>query len=204
MLRVGLTGGLATGKSFVGRELARLGCLLIEADKLGHQVLLPGAEAYDAVVAEFGAAILDANGFIDRKLLAAEVFGKPDRLERLNALVHPLVRARARREEQEFFARNPDGIAVHEAAILVETGGHLGFDKLIVAVCREDQQIARAMARDSLSAAQVRERLARQMPMADKRKFADYVIDTSGPEESTLRQTREVFRELSALARAPR
>src|SRR5262245_11052797 len=122
MLSVGLTGGLASGKSFVGRELASLGCFLIQADELGHALIEPGAEADDGVIAEFGRGILNDDQTISRKLLAAEVFDRPDRLEKLNALVHPPVRARTRRLLEEFAAREPNGIAVIEAAILVETG----------------------------------------------------------------------------------
>ena len=106
MLRVGLTGGLASGKSFVGRTLADLGCLLIQADELGHQVQEPGGEAYDGIVREFGREILKPDGAIDRRRLAAMVFHDPERLQKLNALVHPLVHARRQRIEEEF-ARDP-------------------------------------------------------------------------------------------------
>ena len=118
MLRVGLTGGLASGKSFVGEALAGYGCLLIQADELGHAVLAPGGEAYEPVVQEFGREILTGDGAIDRRALAARVFADPERLARLNALVHPAV---IRREDEliaAFAARHPDGIAVVEAAIL--------------------------------------------------------------------------------------
>jgi dephospho-CoA kinase len=196
MLRVGLTGGLACGKSFVGEALAGCGCLLIQADELGHQVLAPGGEAYDNVVKEFGGEILMQNGEIDRRALAARVFGAPDRLARLNALVHPPV---VRREDEliaEFAARNPHGIAVVEAAILIETGSYKRFDRIILVTCSEEQQVERAMRRDGARAEDVRARLSRQMPLAEKRKFADFVIDTSGEKEDTLRQTRAVYEAL--------
>src|SRR5690242_4286406 len=122
MLKVGLTGGLACGKSFVGAALADMGCLLIQADELGHEVLAPGGPAYDTVIEEFGREILASDHTIDRKALAACVFGDPARLARLNAIVHPAV---IRREEElvaQFAAAKPDGIAVVEAAILIETG----------------------------------------------------------------------------------
>ncbi|HZT33154.1 MAG TPA: dephospho-CoA kinase [Bryobacteraceae bacterium] len=196
MLKVGLTGGLASGKSFVGQHLAALGCSLIQADELGHAVLARGAEAYAGVVREFGPAILDGEGNIDRRKLAALVFDQPERLAVLNRLVHPAV---FRREEQllaEFAAREPRGIAVIEAAILVETGRYRNFDRLIVVVCSEEQQIQRAMKRDHLLESEVRARLSRQMPLAEKRRFADFVIDTSGKKEDTLRQTHEVHEAL--------
>ncbi len=196
MLRVGLTGGLASGKSFVGRELAALGCLVIQADELGHKVIEPGGEAYDAVIAEFGREILNPDGTINRRALGALVFDRPDRLEKLNSLVHPPVRARSKRMIEDFAAKHPDGIAVTEAAILIETGSSQSYDKLIVAVCTEQQQIERAMARDHLTRAEVLNRLRRQMPLAEKVKYADYVIDTSGTKESTIAQTRAVFEKL--------
>jgi len=200
MLRVGLTGGLASGKSFVGRALAQLGCHLIEADELGHKLIEPGGEAYPAVVAEFGPGILEANGAIDRRRLAALVFNDADKLARLNALVHPAV---IRREEEimaELEARDPHGIAVVEAAILIETGSHRRFDRIVLAVCRPEQQIERAVQR-GISREEALARLRRQMPLEEKRKYAHYVIDTSGTKEQTLEQVRKVYNLLRELPR---
>jgi dephospho-CoA kinase len=199
MLRVGLTGGLASGKSFVGRALRDLGCLLIQADELGHQVLEPGGEAYAGVIREFGPGIVRADGTIDRPKLGAMVFHDSQRLAALNALVHPLVWARERGLLDEYAAAHPHGIAVVEAAILVETGSYRKYSKLIVAVCSEEQQIERAMSRDGMTREQVLDRLSRQMPLAEKIKYADYVIDTSGAKENTLVQTRAVYQALLAL-----
>jgi dephospho-CoA kinase len=199
MLSVGLTGGLASGKSFVGRTLAGMGCLVIQADELGHQVLAPSAEAYEGVIREFGRGILDSDGSINRRRLSVEVFGHPQRLEQLNALVHPPVRARIARMIEEFAAREPHGVAVTEAAILIETGSYRDYARLIVAVCSEEQQIERAMARDHLTRAEVIDRLRRQMPLEEKVKYADYVIDTSGNKENTLAQTRVVYESLRSL-----
>ena len=199
MFRVGLTGGLASGKSFVGRALADLGCLLIQADELGHQVLEPGGEAYAGVIREFGPKIVRADGTIDRPKLAALVFHDSQRLAALNALVHPPVWDRERRLMDEYAAAHPHGIAVVEAAILVETGSYSNYSKLIVAVCSEEQQIERAMSRDGMTREQVLDRLSRQMPLAEKIKYADYVIDTSGAKENTLAQTRAVYQALLAL-----
>jgi dephospho-CoA kinase len=199
MLRVGLTGGLASGKSFVGQALADLGCHLIRADELGHAVLTPGGEAYAAVVEEFGPAILEESGRIDRRKLAAEVFQRPERLAALNRLVHPPV---IRREEQlsaQYRARDPQGIVVVEAAILIETGHYRRFDRIVLAVCSPEQQIERAMRRDGLSREEALVRLARQMPLDRKREFAHYVIDTGGPKDETLRQVQETFRSLRSI-----
>lgn len=199
MLKVGLTGGLASGKSFVGAALEELGCKLIEADQLGHEVLMPDGSAYAAVVEEFGPGILDENGEIDRKKLALEVFASKERLRRLNSLVHPEVHRRTDELMAEYFAADPDAIVVVEAAIHIETGGYRRFDKLIVVVCTVEQQIARAMRRDGSSRASALARLASQMPLEEKRKYADYVIDTSGAKEDTLRQTEEVYHLLRGL-----
>ncbi len=196
MLTVGLTGGLACGKSFVGEALADMGCHLLQADRLGHEVLLPGGEAYAEVVREFGPGILGENGNIDRRALAAQVFGDPERLARLNSFVHPPVM----RQEEEWRARvaaaDPHGIAVVEAAILIETGSYRRFDKLILAVCGEEQQVERSMKRDGVAREEVMARLSRQMPLAEKRKYADFTIDTSGAKEETLRQTRALYESL--------
>jgi dephospho-CoA kinase len=196
VLKVGLTGGLACGKSFVGEALAKWGCHLLRADELGHEVLLPGGEAYAAVVREFGSAVLGPDGVVDRRALAAQVFGKPERLALLNSLVHPPVM----RREEEWLARSvaedPRGIAVVEAAILIETGSYRRFDKLIVVTCDMERQVQRSMKRDGASREAVLARLSRQMPLAEKRKFADFVIDTSGTKEETVCQARAVYEAL--------
>ena len=199
MLRVGLTGGLASGKSFVGHSLADLGCYLIEADQLGHEVMLPGAEAYDAVVREFGPGILDPGGQIDRRKLSALVWDHPQRLEKLNTFIHPAVRAREERRMAEIAQTDPHAIAVVAAAILVETGSYRNFDKLIVAACTPEQQMERALKRGSYSKEEILARLSRQLPIEDKVRLADYVIDTSGSKESTLEQVRSVYQSLRSL-----
>lgn len=196
MLRVGLTGGLASGKSFVGRTLRDMGCYLVQADALGHQVLLPGQEAYQAVLDEFGTGVLGATGEIDRRKLASLVFGEPERLARLNALIHPHVIAREERLVEEAGRQDPSAIVVVEAAILVETGSYKRFQKLILTICEAGQQIARAMERDRITRQEAETRLARQMPLEEKRKYADFVVDTSGTKEQTYEQVRELYRAL--------
>jgi dephospho-CoA kinase len=193
MLKVGLTGGLACGKTFVGQALAELGCHLLQADELGHEVLLPSGEAYADVVREFGPGILNEDGTIDRKRLGAEVFGKPERLAALNRLVHPHVFRREREFIAQFAQSDPHGIAVVEAAIMIETGAYKNYDRLILVECNEQQQIERSLKRDHTDRAKVLARLRRQMPLDEKRKFAHYLIDTSGSKEDTLRRVREVY-----------
>jgi dephospho-CoA kinase len=202
MLRVGLTGGYATGKSLVAHELQRLGCHVIYADELGHRVLLPNGEAYAPVVTAFGPAILDEDARIDRKKLAAVVFGDAPRLATLTGIVHPAVFHLEESMMQQIALTDPHGITVIEAAILIEAKRSHFFDKLILTTCDEEVQIARGMNRDHATREQVLARLANQMSVVEKRKYADYVVDTSGTKEETVRQVTEIYAELSRLAEA--
>ena len=198
-LTVGLTGGLACGKSFVGRTLKDLGAHLIQADELGHQVLAPEGGAYQPVIREFSREILDADGHIDRQRLAARVFNDPDQLARLNAIVHPAVHRLQESMVREIRAGDPQAIIVVEAAILIETGTYKNYDRIILVICGEEQQIERAMSRGGITLEDVQARLRRQLPLAEKRKFADFVIDTSGTKEETIRQTRDVYQSLQSI-----
>ena len=200
MIKVGLTGGYASGKSFVASELERLGCYLIYADRLGHQVLEPDGEAYAPTVEAFGREILGSDGRIDRKKLGEVVFRAPELLQTLTNFVHPAV---FRLEEQmlnHFQAEHPRGIAVTEAAILIETGRYRMFDRLILTVCDEAMQIQRGMKRDGLTAEQVRQRMGQQMTVEEKTAYADYVVNTSGEKQETIRQVGAIYRNLQALA----
>jgi dephospho-CoA kinase len=199
MLIAGLTGGLACGKSFVARALGEMGCHVIEADKIGREVTEPEGEAYEAVIAAFGKEIVGEDGRIDRAKLAARVFASPPDLERLNAIVHPAVRARARRRIQEIGASDPHAIVIYVAAILIESGAYREMDKIIVVTCPREQQIERALERPGAVEADVLARLNRQMPLEKKRAWSDYPIDTGGTKEDTLRQTRIVYEDLRKL-----
>jgi dephospho-CoA kinase len=204
MLKVGLTGGYATGKTCVARELERLGCHLIYADELGHEVLLPDGEAYAATVEAFGRNILDADGVIDRKRLGEIAFASPEALEKLSGLVHPAVIRLEEKLLEEFRRRDPHGIAVVEAAILIETGRDTVFDRIILTSCDKETQMARAMKRDHATREQVLARLGKQLPLHEKERHAHYIVDTSGPKEETARQVQRVFRKLKGLAGAGR
>jgi len=180
----------------VGETLRGYGCLLIQADELGHAVLSPGGEAYHDVVREFGREILDGSGRIDRRALAMQVFGAPGKLDKLNSLVHPAVFRREDHLMAEFAAREPEGIAVVEAAVMIEAGSYSRYGRIVLVTCREEQQVVRAMRREGASESDVRARLSRQMPLEEKKKFAHFVIDTSGEKEDTVRQTSAVYQEL--------
>ncbi|MFL6352166.1 MAG: dephospho-CoA kinase [Bryobacteraceae bacterium] len=202
MLKVGLTGGYATGKSLVAKELERLGCHVIYADELGHQVLQPAGEAYVATVETFGPKILNPDGTIDRKRLGEIVFASPELLGRLSALVHPAVIRLEERLLEEFEKQDPRGIAVIEAAILIETGRYTVFDRVILTSCDEETQIARGMKRDHATREQVLARVGKQLPLAEKQRHAHYVVDTSKAKEETARQVQQVYRELRQIAEA--
>jgi dephospho-CoA kinase len=192
MLIAGLTGGLACGKTFVADELRQLGAHVIEADELGHQVLAPGGEAREAVIAAFGTA--------ERSKLAEAVFGNPSELARLNAIVHPAVRERAQRMIEEISERDPHAVVIYVAAILIESGALPGMRKLIVVNCGEEQQLARALERPGATREKILARLSHQMPAREKLAKADYVVDTNGTTAETLRQTKLVFEQLRKLA----
>ncbi len=196
MLRVGLTGGLASGKSFAASEFERLGCVVLQADRLGHAILAEDAAVLGEVTAAFGEQVLGADGAIDRKALARVVFASEDELERLNAIVHPRVFERVEDFFRRTAQRNPDSVALVEAAIMVETGSYRRYDRLVLAACPREAQIDRFVRREGSTRAEAEARLGRQMPLDEKRKYADYVIDTGGSEAKTLEQVREVYRHL--------
>jgi dephospho-CoA kinase len=200
MLRVGLTGGYATGKSFVGRELEALGCRLILADNLGHDVLLPDSDGYEAAIHLLGPQIVNSDGLIDRKKVANVVFRDPQLLDRLSEIVHPLVRARETALVEQYRQEDPNAVIVTEAAILIETGRHKSFDRLIVTACSAEVQISRAMKRDDLTREEVLERISRQIPLEEKRRYAHYVVETDGPKENTITQVRAIYDDLRRFA----
>ncbi len=202
MLKVGLTGGYATGKTLVASELERLGCHLIFADQLGHAVLQPGGAAYEPTLQLFGRDILAPDSTIDRKKLAAIVFNSPEQLASLNAIVHPAVFDLEEQMFADFERSDPAGIVVVEAAILIETGRYSHFDKLIVTTCKQETQIVRGMHRDGTTREAVLARLSKQLSLEEKNRFANFVIDTSGSKEETVRQVQNVFSALKQLAEA--
>ena len=203
MLRVGLTGGLASGKSFAAAEFARLGCAVLEADKLGHQILVDDSEARAEVVAEFGTGILGPGGAIDRKALAAIVFADTGKLARLNAIIHPRVFDRIEGFFESVDRRAKNLVAMVEAAIMIESGSYKRYQRLVLASCSRDAQIERFVRRDGGTRADAESRIDRQMPLAEKRRYAHFVIDTGGTEEQTIRQVGEIYEKLQAEALRP-
>ncbi|HMM79585.1 MAG TPA: dephospho-CoA kinase [Pyrinomonadaceae bacterium] len=196
VLTVGLTGSIATGKSFVTEYLRELGADVIDADLAARKVVEKGTPGLAAVVDEFGDSVLFPDGTLDRKSLAAIVFADEEKRLKLNLIIHPLVIELQDEWLRSVKERDPDAIAVVDAALMIESGGYKRFDKLIVVYCEPAIQLARLMARDSLSESEAERRIDAQMPQDEKRKFANYVIDTSNGFEDTKRQTREIFASL--------
>jgi dephospho-CoA kinase len=195
MKRLGITGGIASGKSAVAGMLRELGFRVIDADFLGHEVMEPGTRAYREIIAEFGAGVISADGRIDRGKLGAIVFADAERLKRLNAIVHPRVEEEMVRQFAEWEKSGVADAAFVEAALLVEAGYQKNLDGLVVAWCRPEQQMERLLAR-GLSEVEARRRIAAQMPAEEKLKFATERIDCSGSLEETRRQVEGLAKKL--------
>ena len=211
MLKVGLTGGIASGKSVVGKMLIGLGAHLVEADRIAHSLMQPGEPVYNEVVHHFGPEILNPDGSINRGKLAELAFGPPgaaqqsSRIAELNRIVHPAV-IRSQEEWMDAVgSQHPDAVAVVEAALLIEAGAAKRFDCLIVVTCKTEQRAERFAARQKmdLDAArkEVARRMAAQLPDEEKIKVADYVIDNSGTIEATRQQVQEIWQKLRASLR---
>jgi dephospho-CoA kinase len=201
MLRVGLTGGIGCGKSTVAAMMRALGCHVIAADPLAHKLIEPGQPAFQEVVRAFGADILHSDGHVDRGKLGAMVFADVDKLLRLNAIVHPRVLKELERLFSEYAVAHPHGVAVIEAALLVEAGYAKHLDRLVVAWCKPEQQMERLLTR-GMSREQIEQRLAAQMPLEEKRRRADDVVDCSVPLEETRVQVERLVAKLRQLAAA--
>jgi dephospho-CoA kinase len=187
MKRLGITGGIASGKSAVAGMLREMGFRAIDADALGHSLIEPGTRAYGEIVGEFGAGVLGVDGRIDRGKLGALVFADRGKLARLNAIVHPRVEEEIVRQFGEWENGGVQDAAFVEAALLVEAGYQKNLDGLVVAWCRAEQQMERLMGR-GLSEEEARKRIAVQMPAEEKLKVATEKIDCSGSLEETRRQ----------------
>jgi dephospho-CoA kinase len=203
VLRVGLTGGIACGKSHVLRRLAERGCRTLDLDSVARAVTAPGSEALVEIRAAFGASVFDASGALDRAALGAVVFRDAEARERLNRIVHPRVRAAEASWAAGFARAGSEAVLVTDAALLVESGVHLRFDRLLVVHCAPELQLARLRARDGLDEEAARARVAAQMPLAEKRTFAHLEIDTSGSLADTERGADAAFEALSKLASRP-
>ncbi len=205
MLRLGLTGGVASGKSSVAEMLAKRGAFVLHADQVAHDLMKPGQRVYEDVVKEFGREVLGPTGEIDRAKLAQAAFGG-GRIQKLNRIVHPAVIARQEQWMAEMWKQHPQAIVVVEAALILEAGVGRRFDKLMVVTCNPEQKVARFAARQKLTEdqakAEVERRAAAQMPEAEKVAAANYVIDNSGTLAETEVQVERIFPELQELAAA--
>ena len=196
MLKAGLTGSIAVGKSNVCAIFAELGCHVLDADQTARDVVKAGSHGLARIVEEFGYQVLTPFGELDRKTMGSIVFADKKKRERLNSIVHPLVieaQDRWIREREEI---DPDGIAIVDAALMIESGGYRRFDKLIVVWCEAAIQLQRLMLRDNLTREEAQKRIDSQMPQEEKKRFADHLIDTSAGFDDTRKQTLEVYAQL--------
>jgi dephospho-CoA kinase len=203
VLKVGLTGGTAAGKSVVGEMFAALGARVVQADEISRQLMRPGEAVYQQVVARFGPGILQPDGSLNRARLAELAFGTPDqpsRVQELNQIVHPAVVRRQEEWMSETSRCDPHAVAVVEAALILEAGMATGFDRLVVVTCRPEQRIERWAHRLKVdretAGREVSRRMAAQLPDEEKIKAADYVIDNSGSLDETRRQVNKIYAEL--------
>lgn len=185
-LLVGLTGGIACGKSHANRVFGELGAYVIDADALAHELIHREFEAYHEILAAFGPEVLDSSGEIDRKKLGVIVFSDPQARKRLNAILHPRIIEEENRRSTELQSQFGSCIIIVDAALMIEGGYHSRFDKLVVVHCKPELQLHRLMTRDGLAFEDAQARIESQMPIAEKLKLADYILETSG----TYRQTR--------------
>ena len=209
VLKVGLTGGIASGKSVVAEMFARLGAHVIQADVIAHELMQPGEHVYAEVVRRFGSGILNKDGSISRPMLAELAFGadkNPSRVDELNRIVHPAVIERQDQWMQTIGRKQADAVTIVEAALILEAGAADRFDRLVVVTCKPEQRIERWMRRVNVdqqtARSEVTRRMAAQLPDEDKIKKADYVIDNSGSLDETERQVRSVYTELAVEAAA--
>jgi dephospho-CoA kinase len=193
MLRVGLTGSIAVGKTFVLGVFRELGCYVLDADKVARDVVEPGTVGLEQVVETFGEKVLRPDGSLDRARLGSIVFADEQKRLVLNSIIHPLVFIEQDGWLKASELEDPDGIAIVDAALMIESGGHKRFDKLIVVWCDPELQLQRLMSRDGIQREDAERRIASQMPQSEKKKYADFLIDTSNTFEDTRRQTTEVF-----------
>ena len=197
-LLVGLTGSIATGKSTVSRMLSHLGARVIDADLLAREVVMPGQAAYARIVEEFGPQVVQEDGSLDRKALGALVFGDSAKRKRLEEITHPAIGLRQQRILSVFDEEAFEGVVIWDVALLYEGGGAAKMDRVVVVYADPETERRRLMERDGLSDADARARIASQMPIAEKAKLADHVIDNSGTREETERQVRAVHGALLA------
>lgn len=196
MLRVGLTGSIAVGKSFVAGIFVELGCHVLDADRTAREVVIPGSPGLVSVAKFFGDEIINADGTLNRQALGELVFADENKRQQLNHILHPFIIARQDEILREWEKADPDGIGIVDAALMIESGGYKRFDKLIVVHCRPEVQLERLMLRNGLARDEAQRRIDSQMPQEEKQKFADYLIDTSDGFELTRTRTLAVFEAL--------
>jgi dephospho-CoA kinase len=199
MLRVGLTGSIAVGKSYVAAVLAELGCHVLDADETAREVVAAGTPGLRAIVELFGNEVLRGDGTLDRARLGSLVFADAKQRALLNSILHPYIIAAQDEQLRRWEEQDPEGIGVIDAALMIESSGYRRFDKLIVVHCLPEVQLERLMTRNNLTREEAERRIAAQMPQEEKKRYADYLIDTSEGFAGARRETEKVYHALRAL-----
>lgn len=199
MLKVGLTGSIAVGKSYVCEVFRELGAFVLDADQTAREVVQPETIGLQKIVENFGAEILQQNGELDRLKLGTIIFADASKRQLLNAIVHPLVHEAQAKWLEECERKDPNGIAIIDAALMIESEGYKRFTKIIVVWCDSDIQLKRLITRNNLTEAEALRRINSQMPQDEKKKYADFLIDTSKGFEEARRQTVEIYEQLKVL-----
>ena len=199
MLIVGLTGGVASGKTAVSQVLKEEGAYIIDADQIARELVQPHKPAWNELIRAFGQEILREDGSIHRKKLAEKVFANPEQRKLLNQILHPRIREEMGRRAKEIGQKDPEAIVMIDAPLIVELGDHREMDKLIVVTSTQTQQIERLKDRDGTSPEEALRIVSSQMPLEEKLKFADFVIRNEGSLEETRKRTKEVFKELKKI-----
>jgi dephospho-CoA kinase len=202
MLRAGLTGSIAVGKSFVAATLSELGCHVLDADRVARELVAPGTPGLRGIVQAFGKEVLTSDGELDRTRLGERVFADEQQRTLLNSILHPLIISAQDEQLSKWELVDPSGIGVIDAALLIESGSYRRLDKIMVVHCRPEIQLERLIERNHLSLEDAKRRIAAQMPQPEKMSFADFLIDSSDGFEAVRKQTEDVYRSLKIMGKA--
>jgi dephospho-CoA kinase len=196
--KLGITGGIATGKSSVAQEFAAMGFPVVDADKIARSIVQPGSDVMKAIQKEFGPMVVQADGGLNRGALGSQVFGQPERLAKLNGIMQPVIRREFEKQLAAAVATDA-AIVIGDVPLLFEQNYQEYFDGIAVAVADEEYQLDRVMSRDGLTRVQARRRIESQMPLATKVKAADFAVNTMGPEELRHVQVMQLVRHIESL-----
>jgi dephospho-CoA kinase len=196
MVKIGLTGGIASGKSTIAKLFKKLGAEVIDADKIAHNAIAPGTPAYKKIVKILGSRHLNKKGEINRTALGKTVFSDPEKLKKLNAIVHPEVFKEEKREEKKIREKNPHAVIIFDIPLLFETGSYLKMDKVVLVYTRREAQVKRLMTRNHLTREESLKRIRAQMPFCQKKKLADYIVSGEDAGSRTEKKVKQIYQKI--------